>query len=181
MELTLFQATLIFGLATLVCGLALSLQTGAVSAMLKGFPRSKMAAYAILPVGLVWVLYEVTQLGPADFGNHKNLIFIGFLILGLGSFKFAPDFLSVRAVCILYLLITYKLVYAGYMQYEEPLRLVMVTPLYLGAALAIYLAYAPYRVRDFFEWFLPVASRVRLTGLIMALYGLAATGVAFAY
>ena len=163
------------------CGLALSLKTGAVSAMLKSFPRSKMAANALLPIGLVWALYEVTQLGAADFGNHKNLIFVGFLVLGLGAFKFAPDFLSVRAVCILYLLIAYRLIYAGYMQYEEPLRLVMVTPLYLGAALAIYLAYAPYRVRDFFDWFLPVPSRVRLAGLMMAAYGLAATGVTFAY
>lgn len=181
MQLSLFQATLITGLAFLGFGLALLLKTRSLAAILREFPRSQMAAYVLMPIAMAWTLFNVTQLGEADFGNYKRLIFIGLLGLGLGAFKLAPDFLSVRAACILYLLVAYQLIFAAYMQYEHALRLLMVAPLYLGVAVAIYLAHSPFRLRDFLGWLCGAASRVRVFGIVLLAYGLLLSGIAFAF
>lgn len=149
--------------------------------MLRAFPRSRRAAYLTMGVGSVCALYRVTQLGEADFGNYKNLLLIAFGLLAIASFKYAPDFLSVRGACIIYLLVATVLQKAAYMQYEEPLRLLMVVPLYVGIALALYLAYAPFRVRDFFSWLNNVPGRWRVLGIVLALYGGMLSGVSFAY
>lgn len=180
MQLTLFSATLLSGLVLLGIGLAFSLSSP-FGAMIKGFPRSKIAAYVTMGIGGLWTLYRVTQLGEADYGNFKQYIFLGFLVLGVGAFKYAPDFLSVRGACIIFLLVADVLLGTAFGVYETPERLFLVTPIYIGIALSLYLAYAPYRVRDFLSWLFAGALRVKLFGLVIALYGGLLSGVAFAY
>ena len=70
---------------------------------------------------------------------------------------------------------------AAYMEYQHPQRLLMVSAVYLGLGLALYLAAAPYRLRDFFEWLFQRPARVRLAGAILLSYGLATAGAAFTY
>lgn len=181
MQLSLFQATLFPGLVLLAAGLLLILQTNSVSAFLRAFPRSRRAAYVTMAVGAGWMLYNLTNLGEADFGNYKKLLIIGFAAIAIGSFKYSPDFLSVRGACIVYLLVAWVLRKAAYMQYDEPMRLLMVGPMYAGIAIALYLAYAPYRVRDFFGWLNGVPSRWRMLGMVVAVYGGVLSAVAFVY
>ena len=180
MQLTLFSATLLSGLVLLGIGLAFLL-SDPFNAMIKGFPRSKIAAYVTMGIGGVWILFRVTQLGEADYGNFKQYIFIGFLVLGVGAFKYAPDFLSVRGACIIFLLIADLLLGAAFGVYEAPLRLFLVTPVFIGIAVSLYLAYAPYRVRDVLSWLFAGAGRMKLLGILIALYGGLLSGVAFAY
>ena len=180
MQLSLFSATLFSGLALLGLGLAFGF-SARFAATIKGFPRSKVAAYVTMGLAGAWTLYRVSQLGEADYGDYKQYILIGFLILGVGAFKYAPDFLSVRGACILFLLVADLLLGAAFGLYETPLRLFLVTPVYLGIALSLYLAYAPYRVRDFLSWLFVAGGRLKLFGLVVALYGGLLSGVAFAY
>ncbi len=152
-----------------------------IIAMVKGFPRSRTAAYITMGIGGVWTLYKVAHLGEANYGNFKQYIFIGFAIVGLLSFKYAPDFLSVRGACILYLLIANALLDGAFGHYEEPLRLFMVTPVYFGIALSLYLGYSPFRMRDFFTWLFGTSSRPRTLGWALLLYGSFVSALAFAY
>lgn len=181
MELSLFQATLFLGLVCLVFGAALLTQYNSVSAMLRSFPRSKGAAYVTMAIGGAWALYGVTRLGEADFGNFKNYIFIGFLAIGLGAFKYAPDFLSVRGACIIFLLVAWVLLDPAYMQYDKPLRLLMVAPVYIGIGLAIYLAHSPFRARDFLGWLFAVQGRAKSLAMAFAVYGVILSAVAFTF
>lgn len=181
MNLTLFQATLFFGLILLGAGLALLSNSRSVRALLRAFPRSRTAAYVTMGVGSAWALYKVTQLGQADFGDYKKLIFALFLSLAILSFKYSPDFLSVRGACIIILLAADLFLDAAFGHYETSLRLLMVGPVYALIALALFIAYAPYRVRDFFSWLFATASRPRSLGLILLAYGGLLSGVAFAY
>lgn len=132
-------------------------------------------------LALAWTLFRVTKLGAADYGDFKQYILIGFLLLGGAAFRYAPDFLSVRACCILYLLAADHLLDAAWMHYDQPLRLLLVTPVYAGIALALYLAYAPYRLRDFFGWLFQASSRGKGFAVAMAAYGLLLGGVAFSF
>ena len=106
---------------------------------------------------------------------------MGSILLGALSFKYAADFLSVRASCILYLFFADILVGSAWMRYEEPLRLLMVVPVYIGIALALYFAYAPYRVRDFFAWAFAREARGKRLAMVAAGYGLLLSGVAFTF
>lgn len=180
-DLSLFQATLLFGFVLLLAGASLLLKYTSVSAVARSFPRSKNAGYLLMGLAMAWTLWRVTQLGPADYGDFKRYIFIGFLVLGGLAFKYAPDFLSVRALTILYLLAADRLLDAAWMRYEESLRLFLVAAVYVGIALAIYLAYAPYRMRDFFSWLFAVDSRAKRFAVFLAAFGLVISGVAFAY
>ncbi len=179
MDLSLAQATLLAGFGFLVLGILLFMPPTA--SILKTFPRSRRAAYVTMAIASVWTLYKVLHLGEADYGNYKQYIFIGFAFLALLAFKYAPDFLSVRGACIVYLLLADVLLTAAFGHYEEPLRLFMVTPIYLGIALSLYLAHSPFRLRDFFSWLFAVGPRARILGLILMLYGGMLGGIAFAY
>lgn len=181
MELTLFQSTFLGGLLFAALGVIFALPNKPLSTMIRGFPRSRFAAYVTMALGGAWTLYMVLQLTEANYGNFKQYIFIAFAIIGLLSFKYAPDFLSVRGACILFLLIANTLLNGAFGHYEEPLRLFMVAPVYIGIALSLYLGYAPFRMRDFFSWLFATASRPRNLGLVLIVYGLFVSSLAFAY
>ena len=107
---------------------------------------------------------------------------LGFGVLAVLAFIFTPDFLAVRGLCILMLLAAEPLLYAAYMEWSHPWRLLMVTAVYLGLALALYLAAAPFRLRDFFSWLYGgTPGRSRTLGALLLAYGLATAAAAFTY
>lgn len=177
--MTLFQATLFTGLALLALG-AHFLWHGIRSAKsIQAFPRSQKAAYILLGTAAAWFLYKVTQLGPADFGQYKNILFIAFLVVALGSFIYVPDFLAVRGLAALILLIAGALLDASLIHYGS--ALVLKVFVYLAIVLALILGANPYKLRDFFEWLYKTELRPRIFGGIFAAYGLLLLGVAFTY
>lgn len=177
--MTLFQATLFTGLFLIAFG-AHFLWHGMRSAeSVQAFPRSKVAAYILLGTAAAWFLYKVTQLGPADFGQYKNILFIVFLVVALGSYIYVPDFLAVRGLAALILLIAGALLDASFMYYGSALILKLFV--YLAIVLALILGANPYKLRDFFEWLYKEERRPKIFGGIFAAYGLVLLGVAFTY
>lgn len=178
--MSLFQATLFTGLF-LVCFGAHFLWYGLNSAKtVQGFPRSKPAAYILLGSAAAWFLYKVTQLGPADFGQYKNVLFIIFLITAVGSFIYVPDFLAVRGLAALILLTSGALLDAAYM--ETPVsRLFLVSFVYIAIVIALVLGASPYKLRDFLSWLYDKNLRPRIFGGLFAIYGLFLVGLALNY
>ncbi|MEO5960298.1 MAG: hypothetical protein ABIR80_14385, partial [Opitutaceae bacterium] len=150
--MTLTVATLIPGLLLLALGLPLLLNVSGSAAMLKAFPRSTVAAYVFFGVGAAWFLYAIWHLSSADFGDYRHWLFAGFLAVAVLSFKCVPDFLAVRGLATLMLMGAMPLLEAAYMEYDKPQRLTMVTLVYLGIAIAIWLGAQPWRLRDFINW-----------------------------
>ncbi len=181
MELTLFQSTILAGLLFVAIGVLFAIPSKPITTMVKGFPRSSLAAYLTMGIGGAWTLYKVAHLGEANYGNFKQYIFIGFALVGILSFKYAPDFLSVRGACILYLLVANMILDGLFGHYDEPLRLFVVTPIYIGIALSLYLGYSPFRMRDFFSWLFATSMHPRTLGLIFLIYGSFVSALAFAY
>ncbi|HWL15989.1 MAG TPA: hypothetical protein VNR00_10310 [Opitutus sp.] len=179
MSLTL--ATLLPGLFLLALGVPLLLNSSRAIAALRAMPRSTNAAYVFFGVGAIWFLYNVWHLSPADFGDYRVLLTIGFGAVAVFAFKCVPDFLAVRGLCVLTLLSASPLLGAAYMEYERPQRLFMVTLVYVFIALAIWLGASPFRLRDFFQWLFARPSRSRGLGAALAGYGLLLAIVAFTY
>ncbi|MCF7686847.1 MAG: hypothetical protein K9M98_10190 [Cephaloticoccus sp.] len=179
--MTLTLATLIPGIFLLLLGAALFSGQSTVVATLKAFPRSNTAAMVFFGGGAIWFLTRVWHLSEADFGNYRTLLTIAFGAIALLSFKYVPDFLAVRGLCILVLLSAGPLLGAAFMHYELPQRLLMVTLVYIFIALAIYLGALPYRLRDFLAWLFRTPGRARGLGGILLGYGLLLTITAFTY
>ncbi|MFI5337037.1 MAG: hypothetical protein ACHQ5A_09660, partial [Opitutales bacterium] len=154
-----------------------------VSTTARRLPRSRRGAWLFFGTGAVWFLWRLSRLGEADliFFQHPWPVMLGFALLAGLAFIYAPDFLAVRGLCLLLLLVAEPLLYAAYMEWTHPQRLLMVTAVYIGLALALYLSAAPYRLRDFFDWLFHVPARARVLGAVVLFYGLATTATAFTY
>lgn len=179
MSLTL--ATLLPGLLLLLIGAALVSGHPLVRAALQQLPRSTGATLVFFTAGSAWFLHRVWHLSPADFGNYRTVLFIAFAAIALLAFKYVPDFLAVRGLAILMLLAATPLLDAAFMEYEHPQRLLMVGPVYVGIALAIYLGAAPYRLRDFLGWLFRTPNRSRVLGAGLLGYGVLLAITAFTY
>lgn len=179
--MSLTVATLIPGLLLLALGLPLCLNHPGWGAALRAFPRSTTAAYVFFGAGAAWFLHGIWNLSPADFGEYRGWLFVGFLAVAVLSFKSVPDFLAVRGLCTLILMGAMPLLDAAYMEYGKPQRLLMVTLVYVAIASAIWLGAQPWRMRDFLAWLFAQPGRVRGVGGALAGYGVLLAVVAFTY
>lgn len=179
--MTLFLATLLVGLVSLLFGAALVTDTSYVRSALRSFPRSPAAAYLLFGGASVWFLHRVYHLGEADFGQFRIALFLGFGAVALLSFFYVAEFLAVRGLAALVLLSAGPLLDTAFTLYEIPQRLFFVTFVYAALTLALYLGAVPYRLRDLIEWLQRVPGRPRWVGALFAAYGLLLAGVAFTY
>jgi hypothetical protein len=179
--MSLFLATLLPGLLLLLLGAPLLLNHRGFVLALERMPRSTTAAVIFFGAGAAWFLWAVWNLSPADFGEYRTPLTIGFAIIALLSFKCVPDFLAVRGLCALVLMSATPLLGAAYMEYQYPQRLFLVSFIYLLIVLAIWLGASPYRLRDFFERLFVRPGRIRAFGAILMGYGALLTTVAFTY
>jgi len=179
--MSLFLTTFVTGLFLLALAGLLLWNGKALSPFLRACPRSRRVAYLTVGIATVWTLYRITRLGEADFGHYKIPLLIAFSVLAVLSFRYVPDFLSVRGAAALMLLVADVLLTSAYMQYDLPQRLLLVGFVYAGILLALYLAVCPYRARDFFNWLFSTSGRPRTLGLILGTYGLVLTVVSLTY
>lgn len=182
-SMSLFLATFLPGLFLAVLGALFLLGGRRVSSTAKALPRSQRGSLLFFGAGAAWFIWRISQLGEADliFFQKPWPVMLAFGVLAVLAFLYTPDFLAVRGLCVLMLLAAEPLLGAAYMEWTHPQRLLMVTAVYVGLALALYLAAAPYRLRDFFEWLFRQPARPRVLGAIVLGYGLVTTAAAFTY
>lgn len=181
--MSLFLATLLPGLFLALLGAMLLWNDPRIRSTARALPRSNRGAWLFFGTGAAWFIWRCSQLTESDliFFKTPGPVMLGFGVLALLAFICTPDFLAVRGLCVLMLLAAEPLLYAAYMEYAHPQRLLMVTAVYAGLGLALYLAAAPYRLRDFLDWLFQRPARPRLVGTILLSYGLATAAAAFTY
>ncbi len=179
--MSLFLATLLPGLFLAVLGGLLVSNQSVVTSSLQALPRSATATLFLFGGAALWFLWIVWHSSMADNFEHPVLLTVAFAVVAGLAFKCVPDFLAVRGLCVLVLLVGWYLRAAAYMEYDKPLRLLLVIPLYLLIAAALWLGVQPYRLRDFFSWLFLRSGRARTLGAGLLGYGLLLAGVAFTY
>ena len=177
--MSLFLATLLTGLALIAFGGHFLWHGMKSEKSLKAFPRSQAAAYLLFGTASAWFLYEVTQLGAADFGQYKQYIFILFLGTAISAFYFVPDFLAVRGLAALILLTAGVLLNASFTHYG--LAIILKIFVYIMIVIALVLGGSPYKLRDFISWLYKSEQRPRIFGGIFAAYGVLLTGISLFY
>ncbi len=169
--MNLVAATLLAGGLLLCAGLALWSYPHPVRSFLAAFPRCRKGAFVLLTAATVLVLLEVTRLGEADFGKYKHLLFAFFLAIAIGAWFRVPDFLGVRALAVLGLLLGGAFLRAAYLEPPET-RLFLVGFSYVMIVVCLYLAASPFRLRDALTALDNRAALRRLCGAGFAAYGL---------
>ena len=178
--MSLFYATLATGLFLILCGGTLLFNYNRSQVFLQAFPRSKKATYILMLCAMIWFSFKILHLGPADFGAYKHILLSIFLAITFASFYLVPDFLGVRALAGLALLIANLLLDAAYMQ-NPTSRLFLVSFVYIFILLALILGGAPYLLRDAINWFFKTHFRVKLFAYVLCLYGALLSYVALNY
>lgn len=181
--MSLFLATLLPGLFLALLGALLAWGDPRVSSTARALPRSQRGAWLFFGLGSLWFLWRVSRLGEADliFFQSPLPVMLGFGVLAVLAFIYTPDFLAVRGLSVLTLLAAEPLLQAAYMEWQHPQRLLMVSAVYVAVALALYLAAAPYRLRDILEWLFQQPIRARALGVGLAVYGVVTALAAFTY
>jgi hypothetical protein len=180
--MSLLLATLLPGLFLALLGGLLVWNDPRVERAAKALPRSQPAAWVLFGAGAVWFVWRLSRVGESDLilVQTPGPLMIAFGALAVLAFVYTPDFLAVRGLSVLMLLVAEHLLKAGFMNFQwqvYPYKIAV----YIGLALALYLAAVPYRLRDFFAWLYRAPTRPRLLGAGVLVYGLVTSAAAFTY
>jgi hypothetical protein len=152
----------------------------AYATALRRFPRSLTWGYALTLLGTGWFLFNLQQESIADLATAKNILFFLFAGVGIGTCIFVHDFLAVRGLAVVLLLLAKVMVDTGRPHLAEThWTLVIQGWAYVMVIAGMWLTISPWRLRDAIEWGtatpqrIKIGSGVRLTfGLIIAALGL---------
>jgi hypothetical protein len=149
-------------------------------AKLRRFPRYNPLGYVLMLAATLWFLYNLSLESVSDFMSFKPALYALFGAVGVGSCLFVKDFLPVRGLAVLLLLLAKTMVDTA-RWVDTEWRLVIVTWAYVWIFAGMWWTVSPWRLRDLIEWFTANPGRTRLFsgfrlafGLFVVLLGLTA-------
>jgi hypothetical protein len=162
-----------------------------VQQFLKKFPRNQLLGQIILAIGMAWFfllladsngrgIFNSLAMDLGEFNVHKGKFRVALPIALILVAMSVRDFLAVRAVGLLGLMVAYPLLEAAFL--EDPISRLFI-PVFAYAMLTASLFWVgmPYLFRDAVDWV--TADRRRWTGFSVAGlgYGVAMLVCAFAF
>ncbi len=115
------------------------------------FPRSIPAGIVLLTISAVWCSGIVAQAGDQNLLVPKPVGYAMIWGLCIGSVVWRLEFMAVRALAVLLLLVAKVIVDAAF-TVQTPACLVMTILAYLWVIAAMWWAWAPWRLRNALEW-----------------------------
>ena len=143
---------------------------------LRKFPRSVWPGIVFLTIALVWCSIIVTQAREDGMAVPKNVVYLFLAAVYIGLIVLKFDFLAVRGIAILLLMIA-KVVVDSANQLDTPWRLVMTVIAYIWAIAGMWFTVSPYRMRDLIEWATATDARLRTLSAIGCVFGLFLVGL----
>lgn len=171
MKLSLLSILLGLGLAApQVYGLA---KPAAFTAAVRKFPRHLPTGILLMLLGTAWFLWMVKQEPISDFAAMKPYMLVIFAGIGVASCIFVQDFLAVRGLAVVLLLLAKLMVDTGRPHLgETPWVLVIQTWAYVLVVAGIWFTVSPWRLRDFLDWATATEQRVKIGSSIRLAFAL---------
>ncbi len=134
-----------------------------LAAAVKKFPRNLPLGIALMLLGTAWFLWIVNAEPIADFSAYKPMMMIAFAAVGILSCIFVQDFLAVRGLAVVLLLLGKLMVDTGRPHLgESPFVVVIQAWAYVFVVLGIWFTITPWKLRDILAWATASEARTRL-------------------
>ena len=144
---------------------------------LRAFPRHTGIGYVLMTIATAWFLLHVREENIADFSAFKPVMYVGFGALGLGACLYLKDFLAVRGLALVLLLLA-KLVLDAQRWHPSDWRWVLGVWAYAWIVAGIWFTVSPWRCRDLINWATATEQRHKmLSGLRLAFGVLVLVGI----
>ena len=143
------------------------MQPARLAAAARGFPRNFGVGVVLMLLATAWFAWNVNVEPIADFAAFKPWMLGGFVAVGILSCIFVRDFLAVRALAVLLLLLAKLMLDTGCPHLgESPWVLVIQGWAYVFVVLGIWFTITPWRLRDLINWATASVARVRVLCLV---------------
>ena len=159
--LTLSSLATGLGLAYAAAHLPGVFKPAAFGAMLRKLPRWTPLGVLLTLLATGWFLYYVSQETVSDFATMKTGLYIFFGAVGVGTCIFVQDFLPVRGLAVMLLLLA-RLTTDKARLVETDWRIVMVSWAYVWIFLGMWFTISPWRLRDLIQWATANPGRIRM-------------------
>jgi len=170
--LKLQTVALLVGLALVAMhGFALAGGAG-IRRWLKGFPRSRNMGIALLTLVAIWAFWLAATMDLGEFSKYRNMLMIVVPAAWYLSLQFVDEFLSVRSLGILLLLLAEPVLEASFLKLQTG-RLLLVILAYAWVVAGLFWVGMPYLLRDQIAWFTKNELRWRAACVAGLGYGLA--------
>jgi len=143
---------------------------GAFGNAARRFPRYTPVGYVFIIAATLWFLTLLKQESIADFAAFKPALYTLFAAVGLGACLFVKDYLPVRGLAVIYLLLA-KLMVDTARWVETDWRLVITTWAYVLVILGMWFTISPWRLRDLLNWFTANEKRTRVVSGVRLAFG----------
>lgn len=171
MKLSLLSILLGLGLATpQIYGIV---NPQKFAATVRKFPRNLPAGIFLMLLGTAWFAWNVNVEPIADFSAFKPYMLAAFIAVGVLSCFFVQDFLAVRGLAVVFLLLAKLMVDTGRPHLgDSPWVLVIQGWAYVLVVAGIWFTVTPWKLRDFLNWATATETRIRITSAIRLAFAL---------
>ena len=144
----------------------------------KQFPRSRIAGVVLLTICLAWTMWLLATVQMGEFAGFRRPLLIALPVGYVLTLFFVDEFLAVRALGILCLLVAEPLLDAAFLRYETS-RLLVTVFAYLLIVAGLFWVAIPYVLRDQINWSARSVFRWRCLNAVVLVYGCIILGFAF--
>jgi hypothetical protein len=138
--------------------------------MAKDFSRNRTWGIALLFIDMVWSLFLVTHMDMGEFYTWRQAITILVPVSFVLIVVFVPEFLAVRALGTLLLLVAEPVLEAAFLR-EPTSRLLLPILAYAWIIAGMFMIGMPYMLRDAIDWLTKTTERWKMAALGGAAYG----------
>ena len=133
------------------------------AAAARKFPRSLPMGCILMLLATAWFVWNVNVEPIADFSVFKPYMICGFIAVGILACIFVQDFLAVRGLAVMMLLLAKLMVDTGRPHLGES-RFVLVIQIwaYLLVVAGIWFTITPWKLRDVLNWATATEDRIRI-------------------
>jgi len=133
------------------------------TATARKLPRNLPVGIALMLLGTAWFLAIVNQEPIADFSAYKPIMMVAFAAVGLLTCVFVQDFLAVRGLAVVLLLLGKLMVDTGRPHLgATPWVLVIQVWAYVLIIAGMWLTITPWKFRDLIEFATANEKRIRV-------------------
>jgi hypothetical protein len=178
MTITLSRLAIVMGLGMAALNLFGLFKPAQFAAAARKFPRCAPLGYFFTLLGTAWFIWNVQRESLADFEGMKPYLYVLFAAVGVGTCVFVTDFLAVRGLAVVLLLLA-KLMFDTQRWAGSEWRLVIAVWGYVMVLAGMWFTVSPWRMRDLLIWATANERRTRLLSGLRCAFGLFVAALGF--